>query len=327
MIFLIPVLAAADFLCNSVLLQQPSLQLVRTIPLPNVTGRIDHLTLDAKGGRLWLAALENDTVEVIDLEAGKRIRSIDGLKEPQGLCAASASNSVVVASGEDGTLRSYDDAFRLVASESNLDDADNLRFEPAEKRIYVGYGRGAIAVLDSEKLTKLAEIKLDQHPESFQLERTGRRLFVNVPRAGQVAVIDRDQLAVVATWPVTEARSNFPMALDESRHRLFIGCRRPERLLVLDTESGKPVASLVCCGDVDDVFFDADRQRLYLSGGDGSISVIQQIDADHYRALESIPTALGARTSLFVAGTHRLYLAVPRGADHEAQVREYRVLP
>ncbi|MBI1827031.1 MAG: hypothetical protein HY287_00540 [Planctomycetes bacterium] len=306
---------------------QERVKLERSIPLPGVKGRMDHLTLDATGTRLWIAALENNTVEAIDLSAGTRIKSIDSIKEPQGVCLSPQSNRVIVASGEDGMLRAFDDAFKLVASLKGLDDADNVRFDAGEKRVYVGFGAGAIGVIDADKFTKLAEIKLDAHPESFQLEQKGRRIFVNVPKAGQIAVIDRDKRAVIATWPVTEAKANYPMALDEEHKRLFVVCRKPARILVLDSDSGKGVATLECCGDGDDLFYDSARKLLYVSGGEGCISVFEQKDADHYQLTHRIATVAGARTSLFVPETSRLYLAVPHGADHEAEIREYSIQP
>jgi len=301
------------------------LRLIQTIPLPGVKGRMDHLTLDATGQRLWLAALENNSVEVIDLGAGKRIQSIDGPKEPQGVCLV--LSRVVVAGGEDGIVRFFDYSMKQAASLKGMDDADNVRYDPREKRLYVGYGKGALGVIDAQKSTKLSDIPLDGHPESFQLEQHGRRIFVNVPTAGEIAVIDRTKGAVIAKWPVKDAKANFPMALDETNRRLFIGCRQPARMLVLDTQSGKTVAKLDCCGDVDDLFYDAAHNRVYLCGGEGCISVFEQIDADHYKPIAKVATAPGARTCLFVAETNRLYLAVPHRGGQEAQVRVYQVQP
>ncbi len=304
-----------------------SMALVRTIPLGDVEGRIDHLAVDATGTRLWVAALGNDTIEVIDLESGTRLQSIDAAKEPQGVCLIPETNRIVVASGEDGMCRTFDTARNIVASLGSLDDADNVRYDPREKRLYVGYGKGTLAVVDCEKGVKLADIRLAGHPESFQLERQGRRIFVNVPTAGHVAVVDRDQAAVVAIWPISDAGANYPMALDEVSKRLFVVARKPAKLLVLDSESGKNVATLDCCGDADDIFYDAARRQLYVSGGEGCISVFQQEGADRYTLKSTVPTVAGARTSLFVPETSRLFLAVPRSIDHAAEVREYRIQP
>lgn len=302
---------------------EPALKLVLTIPLDEVKGRIDHLAADVEGKRLYVAALANDTVEVIDLAAGQRIKSIGGLKKPAGIRVLPNSRNVVVASGEDGKVRVFSPDLKLLGEVSGLDDADNVRLDPQGKLAYVGYGDGAIAVIDPEQLKKLGEVKLDGHPESFQLETTGDRIFVNVPTARHVAVIDRRTLTVIATHAIGDAASNFPMAMDEANHRLFVGCRRPARVLVLDTESGKMVASVECVGDADDVFFDAPSKRLYVSGGEGGINVIEQRDADHYNLLETIPTAAGARTSLYVPETGRLYVTVPSRGGQRAELRVF----
>lgn len=305
----------------------PALVLVRTIPLAGVQGRMDHMAVDAGGKRLWLAALGNNTVEIIDLEAGRTIHSIGAIQEPQGVCLVPELNRIVVASGEDGMCRLFDGSLQVAASVGSLDDADNVRYDPQERRVYLGYGQGALAVIDPDQAVRLGDIKLAGHPESFQMEHKGRRIFVNVPAAEHVAVLDRDQRAVVATWSLPEVRANYPMALDEAQQRLFVACRKPARMVVFDTQTGQVVANLECCGDADDVFHDAPRRRVYVSGGAGCISVYVQADADHYQAAGTIATVAGARTALFVPQTSRLYLAVPQGTDHEAEVREYRVQP
>jgi hypothetical protein len=173
----------------------------------------------------------------------------------------------------------------------------------------------------------VGEVPLAGHPESFQLERSGSRIFVNVPGAGQIAVVDRVKRTVAATWPVRGAGANFPMALDEPDHRLFIGCRRPARLLVYDTHTGREVASAPIVGDTDDLFYDAGRKRLYVSGGAGFVTVLQQHDADHYAVMARLPTAAGARTGFFAPDLNRFFLAVPHRGSLVAEVRVYRTAP
>jgi hypothetical protein len=194
-------------------------ELIQTVPLLNVNGRIDHLAYNSQAGRLLVAALENNTVEVIDLAAGKVVHKIEGLHEPQGIL--SLNGEIVVASGGDGSCRFYDgETYKQAKSADCKEDADNVRYDAGAKRVYVGYGGGALGVIDPEKGAKVGDIKLDGHPESFQLESKGKRIFVNVPRAGHIAVVDRAKGAVVAKWKLS-AQSNFPMALDEEGHRLF----------------------------------------------------------------------------------------------------------
>jgi DNA-binding beta-propeller fold protein YncE len=292
-----------------------------TIPLE---GRIDHMALDAKGRRLFVAALGNDTVEVIDLKTGKQSGRIGGMKKPQGLAYLADLNRLVVASGDDGKVRVYDAHQKLLGTVvDGLDDADNVRYDPAAKLAYVGYGDGALAIIDPEKVQKVGEIKLDGHPESFQLETKGGRVFVNVPDAKHVAVVDREKRAVVPTWPVGRAAANFPMALDEEHHRLFVGCRRPATLIVLDTGTGRTVANVGCAGDTDDVFYDAASRRVYIAGGEGVVSVFEQTDADQYRPLGRVATTAGARTAFFAPDVRTLYVAVPRRGPHSAELRTF----
>ncbi len=301
------------------------LQLNRKFPLPGVEGRIDHMAADVGGGRLFVAALGNHSIEILDLKDGKHLRSIPGLPEPQGIAYLAASDRIVVACAGDGSCRIYDGrSGRLVSVLDLKEDADNVRWDAATGRIYVGYGSGALAAIDPARGARIADVPLKGHPESFQLEARGKRIFVNVPTARQIAVVDRDQNRLLAAWPLDGDRANFPMALDEENHRLLVGCRKPPRMLVLDTTTGRSVASAACAADTDDVFYDAARKRVYLSGGEGAIDVFQQIDPDRYQLLDRIPTAAGARTSLFVPATGSLYLAVPRRGDRGAEIWEYK---
>lgn len=299
---------------------------IQVIPLEGVEGRIDHFGFDPRGNRLFVAALGNDTVEAIDLKAAKVTHHIKSLHAPQGIAFAPDLDRLAVASDKDGTLRLYEgSSFKPVATIDLKDDADNVRYDSATRRFWVGYADGALAAIDATTGRQVADIKLDAHPESFQLENRGRRIFVNVTRAGHIAVIDREKAAVIAQWPIPGVQGNYPMALDESDHRLFVGCRNPAKLLVLDTESGKTVASLDCVGDTDDLFYDADAKRIYVSGGAGFISVFGQITPDRYRLIANVQTAPGARTAYFVAATRHLYVAVPHRGAQRAEIRVYEM--
>jgi len=299
------------------------LRLEKTIPLPDVKGRIDHMSIDVKNQRLFMAALGNNTVEVIDVAHGKRVHSIPGLHEPQGVLYLPDVNRLYVANGDDGTLRLFDgSSYEAIKTIELGDDADNVRFDAATKHIYVGYGSGALAVLNEDG-TKVAEIGLDAHPESFQVEKNGPRLFVNLPKSRKVAVVDRTKGPVVATWRTGGASSNYPMALDENDRRLFIVCRLPARLLVLDTNTGRVVENLPVIGDSDDVFYDGARKRIYATGGEGGISVYQQENADHYKEIAKIPTVKGARTSFFSLDLSKLFVAVRAEGSEPAAIRVY----
>jgi len=305
-----------------------ALRQVQIIPLPNVEGRIDHMSVDVQTQRLFVAALGNNTVEVLDLRAGKRVSSIMGLREPQGVFLVSRENKLFVANGDDGTCRVFDgSSYKLLQTVHFPSDADNVRYEAAQNQIYVGYGEGALGVLDAASGKKLADIALRAHPESFRLEESGQRIFVNLPNANHVvAVVDRSKHSVIATWQL-EAQANFPMALDEADGRLLVVTRRPPRLVVLDIESGKQVASYPAVGDADDLFYDSAHKRVYISGGEGFIDVFNQRGPDDYQPAAKTPTASGARTSLWVPELNRLYLAVPHRGNQKAEVRVYEVQP
>jgi DNA-binding beta-propeller fold protein YncE len=301
-----------------------SLRQVQVIPLPGVEGRFDHFAVDVPRQHLFVAALGNDTLEIIDLRSGKRLHSVTGLKKPTGVAFAPELNRIFVASGEGETCEVLDGGtFATLQSIKGLPDADNVRYDSAARQVYVGYGEGALAVLDAVNGQRLGDIRLAGHPESFQLEKEGTRLFVNVPSAGHIAVVDRAKRAVTATWPLNGAQSNFPMALDEAGHRLFIGCRAPARVLVYDTTTGRVEATLPIAGDTDDLFFDAARKCIYVSCGAGFINLFQQQDGGHYEAFATLPTAAGARTALFVPPLQRLYLAVPHRGAQGAEIRAY----
>jgi hypothetical protein len=301
---------------------------VETIPLDGVEGRIDHFGLDAKGKRLFVAALGNDTVEVVDLAAGKVTKHIRNLSTPQGVGFAPESNRLAVANDQDGSCRLYDGtSLQQTATIELKDDADNVRYDAVSRRFWVGYGDGGLAAIDPESGKQVADVKLDAHPESFQLETKGKRIFVNVPNAGYVAVVDPETGTVIEKFPLKEAAANFPTALDEANHRLFIGCRDPAKLLVLDMETGKTVTTVDIVGDTDDVFYDAANKRIYVSGGKGRVTVISQTNADIYNVVGQVTTAPGARTSFFVPETRTLYVAVPHRGQQKAELRAFTVAP
>jgi DNA-binding beta-propeller fold protein YncE len=301
---------------------------VQTIPLDGVEGRIDHFGLDAKRKRLFVSALGNNTVEVVDLAAGKVMQHIRNLRAPQGIGFAPEPNRLAVANDQDGSCRLYDGtSLQQTATVELKADADNVRYDNVSRRFWVGYGEGGLAEIDPESGMQIANVKLDAHPESFQLETKGKRIFVNVPNAGYVGVIGRETGRVIGKFPMKDAFANFPMALDESDHRLFIGCRRPAKLLVLNTETGETVATLDIVGDTDDLFYDAANKRIYVSGGEGRVTVISQTNADRYNVAGQVTTAPGARTSFFVRETGTLYVAVPHLSEQKAELRVFTIAP
>ena len=331
----ITTLCLAALICGSLALSQDQpgapekgpLLLVQEIPLPNVGGRIDHFTFDPKRKRVIGAALGNNTVEVVDTFAGRDVHSITGAAAPQGVVYVSELNRLFVANGTDGKLRVYDgDTFKLLNTIDIGEDADNVRYDPSEKRVYVAYGgdeEGGIAVIDAASGKRLDDVaKPDAHPESFQIAATKPVIYANIATKAKVVVIDRNTHKVT-DWPLKTGRANYPMALDEADHRLFVVTRKPAQLVVLDTDSGRMVASVPCVSDSDDVYYDAARKRIYVPGGEGFISVVQQIDLDHYQSLARIPTTIGARTGLWYEKRDRFYLAVPASSKQGAALWVY----
>lgn len=307
---------------------QPPFHLDGTIALAGVEGRIDHLSFDVRGQRLVLAALGNNTVEVLDL-ATRGMKTISGMHEPQGVAYVPDTQKIYVANGKDGKLRIIDGASLQPAGEVMFGgDADNVRYDSTAKLLWVGYGDGALGSFDVATGKRTGkDVPLDGHPESFQLEAHGARVFVNVPDAHEIQVVDRAKRSVLAKWPVTGASANYPMALDEAAHRVFVGCRRPARVLVFDMETGKTVTEFPCPGDTDDLFFDAARKHLYVIGGEGFVEAFQQQSPDRYQSLGKIATAPGGRTGLYVPDLSRLFLAVPHRGNQHAEVRIFAVLP
>src|SRR5438046_321940 len=315
--------------CGSIIAaqaEQKTFKLKQSIPLPGVEGRIDHLALDAASERWFACALGNNTVEVPDLRKGERIHSITGLGAPQGIAYIPELNRIFVANDKGGICRIYNGkSFEAVGALDFKDDADNVRYDSATKQIYVGFGGGGIGVVSAPEGKQVGSIKLSAHPEAFELEKNGKRILVNVPNSRHVVVIDRDKREVVATWKTDLAFANFPMALDEANHRLFVGCRLPSKLVVLNTDSGDVVAKIDVSGDCDDLFHDTKRHRVYAICGAGKIDIIDQTDPNTYAASARVNTPDVARTGLFVPERDTLFVAVPHRGAQQAEIRAYQV--
>src|SRR5215471_5281129 len=299
---------------------EPPLSETGVISLPGVERRIDHLAVDPAAKRLFVAALGNGTLEVVDVGAGKRITSIKGLQEPQGVAYLPLVHRIVVAM-RGGSIAAYDDtSYQRTAAIPNIGDADNLRYDAAAAQLYVGYGAGALGIIDPPSMKIVANIPVGGHPESFRLEDSGPRVFVNVPDTREVVVVDRRQRSIVKRIPLGNLLHNYPMYLDEKGHRLFVGVRQPAELLVFDTESGKRVAGVPCVGDTDDLFYDARRDRVYVIGGEGYVEVFDAGPSAKYERLARIPTRAGARTGLWSSELDQLFVAWPSRNGRPAQI-------
>jgi len=281
------------------------------------------LSIDIKRQRLFVAELGNNTLGVVDLAAGKVMRRIEGLSEPQGVAYVPFADSVYVANGGDGSvwvLRGED-----LASVGRIelgDDADNVRADVQRNRVLVGYGKGALAVIDPESRTQTADLRLKAHPESFQIDETGSQVFVNVPDAREIEVVDLAADGYLS-WPTLAAGSNFPMAIDGGAHRVLVAFRSPPTLMAFSSRDGSIIAKPEICGDADDVFVDPRRHRLYVSCGEGMVDVLEQ-DGAGYRRFAQVPTVSGARTSLFVPRARPAVCGSAGGVNEPAAIWVFR---
>lgn len=304
------------------------LVLDRIMAVPSADGRFDHMSVDTETGRVFAAVYGNDSVAVLDVHRSREIHSITGgLDEPQGVAFLPGLDRIVVTNSGDGTCKIFDGTtYAPIASVKFSGDADQARFDPIQRVVYVGYGDGGIGAFDATSGKIVGEsFDLGAHPESFQLEQSGPRIFVNLASKNQIAVIDRNTRKVTK-WKLTGAGTNFAMALDEKDHRLFVSARRPASLLVLDMDTGRQIARLPGAADSDDMWFDATRRRIYVPGGEGLIFVYQQLDPDHYSLIAKVPSTIGARTSAYYGqvGKHNsLFLTVPNRANRGAELWVY----
>jgi hypothetical protein len=289
------------------------------ISLGDIRGRIDHLAIDLNRQRLYVAELGNDTVGVVDLRERKLVRTLTGLKEPQGIGYVSSTDTVYVANSSDGSVRLFQGPDLRTAGRIDLgDDADNVRVKDAAQQVVVGYGDGALAILDAVSHTKLADIPLKAHPESFRIEGSGERIYVNVPRAHEIAVVDQATRRQVGAWPTGELSANFPLALDESHQKVLAVFRHPAVLGVFQAQDGSRVATVHTCNDSDDVFVDVKRSRVYVICGEGYVDVLAA-RGESYVSLGRFATLAGARTGLFVPEIDRLLVAArARGSESAA---------
>jgi YVTN family beta-propeller protein len=303
------------------------LQLETKIPLGNVHGRIDHMAVDLKRQRLFVAELGNDTVGVVDLANRKLLQTIAGLKEPQGVGYEPSTDTLYVASAGDGSVRLFEGNEYKPRGQIELgSDADNVRIDAAANRIFVGYGSGALAVIDPASRSKVGDVAVKAHPEGFQIDHDTGQIFINVPDAHGIAVVDRASQKQTGKWPIPDHGANFPMALDPVRRQVLVIFRAPAEVGVFSMTGGKLIATAETCGDADDLFIDTKRDRVYVSCGAGSVDVFEAKVAT-YRRIARIPTVSGARTSLFVPELDRLLVAARTSTAEPAAIWVFRPIP
>jgi DNA-binding beta-propeller fold protein YncE len=303
----------------------PPLHLQREIPLPQVAGRIDHLSADVAGGRVFVAALGNGTVEVVDLRLGRRVSRIEGLHEPQGVLYLAANKTLYVADGDDGKVRSFDGrTLQPLKTLSLGEDADDLRYDPVHGEVLAGYGTGGIAMLGLD-LVRRADLRLPVHPEAFEISADGKQLFVNLPHNQSIGKIDLATRAVNAQWADPGAEANYPMALDAAGKRLYVACRQPGELVALNPATGAVLGHIPTVGDADDMFFDLARGLLYVIGGEGYVDVVQPGSGAKMHSLAHVTTQSGARTGLLVPEWNQLLVAAPQRGQTPARLLVYSI--
>ncbi|MDQ6763818.1 MAG: YncE family protein [Bacteroidota bacterium] len=307
------------------------LHLTKTISLSGVKGRIDHLDINLKDQIVYIAALGNNSVEVVDLNAGKVLHSITGLDEPQGIAYIPQTEEILVANGGSGDCYFYNArTYEKVATIHLRSDADDVRYDCVYKKIYVGYGKGGIAIIDATDHKQTGDIKLPDHPEGFQVDSKNNLLYVNLPGPDLISVADLKQLKMIRIVSENYRSGNFPMAMDSSGHTLFIGYRHPGKLAIIKTTSGHRIRVNDLTNDSDDLFYDEVTKRIYVSCGGGYtnlgyINIFQFEGGDKYKQIANIPTRNNARTSLLVPQMHLFLLAEPSDRKHEAQLLVYKI--
>jgi hypothetical protein len=310
----------------------PSVQeapsLVRSIALPDIEGRLDHMALDEGRGRLFVAAVAHNAALVVDLEQGRVVRSLAGVPRPQGALFLPAQDRLLVTCGGDGKLVAFDGASLERVGDLDVGlDADELRYDERRGLVLVGVGvmgQGGLVFVDPAEWRVVGRAELEGHPESFQIDAEGGRVFVNVPSRSEIAIVDLEARVKTAAWPLGEGlAANFPLGVAPDDGALLVGCRAPGKLLVVDPATGAGVVAGEIAAQADGLFFTRGGARALVTSGAGFIEVFERGAERAFARTLSVPTAEGARTGVLSSDEKRLYIAVPRRGDQRAEVREY----
>jgi DNA-binding beta-propeller fold protein YncE len=298
----------------------PPLRLIHTTFLPGYVGDFEHFAPDIKGNRLFLIAEDHQTVEVLDIRTGERIHTISGFGQPHAVEYLPGPNSLLVTEGDEtsGAVDLVNARTDNILEKIKLPtDVDGAVYNPVNKYYYVesgGQGPDAkthvLSIIDTQNFKLVGEITLPgTKSEAMAIDKAGAKLYINLRGPDEIGVVDLKSHELIARWPIPEAKNENALVLDEPHRRLFSATHNPAKLFVFDIDSGKVIASLPCAENSDDMGFDPVRKRIYITG-DGSASVIEQKDADHYVSVAEVPTGYRAKTSIFVPQLNRLYIAV-----------------
>jgi DNA-binding beta-propeller fold protein YncE len=322
-------LAVAVLVLSAATAPAAELELVQTIALKGKAGGLDHVAIDAKRDRLLVANKANNTLDVVDLKTGTLLKQVANQTGIQGIAYAADVDRVYVGLATNGLCNVLDgESYKAVKTIKFADDCDNVRYNPKTQLVYVAHAEKSLGVISAKTNALKADIKLPAAAESFVVEEKRPRLYVAMPSPCQVSVVDTQKNEITTTYPIKAANGAHPMAIDEENHRLYFGCRKEPKVVVMDSETGKELGDAAIPDGVDDMFFDGTRKRLYASCGDGFIAVLKVVDADHVETIEKVPTVKGAKTCLFVPASGKLYLAVPRQEGKEGpEVQVYQAKP
>jgi len=304
--------------------------LQKEILLPGLQGKFDHFAIDLAGHRLFVAATGNHSVEVIDLATGKVVQSITGLGKPHGLVWQTTSKALYVADGTQRNLQKYQGTpLKLAGTIALSEDADDMVLNPDTHLLFVGHGGSdaanpaRVAVVDTEGFTLKTGIPVATHPEALDLDLAGNRVFANIADSSEVAVIDGNTNKIAATWGLTQAADNVPMAYDAADNILYLAARTPPNVIALDASTGKELSRAPSGTGADDLFYDSSLHRVYVIAGAGEVDAYEVSAKTPLHSIGILPTAAGAKTALFVPSLSTLYVGIPGSGGHPAEIRVY----
>jgi DNA-binding beta-propeller fold protein YncE len=326
----LPLIAASDAFA-----QGSSVKLIKSVDLPGYTGDFDHFAVDYDRNRLLLAAEDHGTLEIFDLNNLNHLNSIAGFGNPHSILVRKGIPTVFITDSEKQgpTIRSAD-TYAKKQSVALTPGSDTAKYDASSNILYVVTGgkdvdmkTANLEAVNPDTGAKLGSITFsDNHVEAMAFVDGDPRLFINLAQTNKIAVVDRKAMKVLATWPVPPAKQNAMVAFDPSQHRLYIVCRDPGMVVVMNSDTGAVVATQPAPLRADEVQYDAAAHRLYVPGGEGYMGIYDTSDLDHLKLLEKVTTAPGAKTGLLLPASHRLFLAVSPGETKSmAKVLTYEV--
>jgi hypothetical protein len=302
------------------------LVLVQSIPLQGAVGNLDHLAVDARGGRLFVANKANNTLDVVDLKAGKLVKQIPDQTKVSGVAYARDLDMIFVGNG-GGICNGIDGKDYHTVFSTKAEKADNVYYHSGNKTVFVAHGE-TVSILDAKTGEVKAQIATGGKTEEFRVDKKANKLFVNLRSPSAIAVIDLGKNEVVERFKLTKTEAAGPLAYDAKAGLLFVGCGGKEPMLIaVDAKTGMELDSVVIPAGIDNLHYDSKRNRLYASCGDGAVAVLEK-KGDKFALIAKVETPKKAKTSIYHSGSGRLYVGAPRLEGTEAaQVLVFEVHP